>query len=146
MDFNQGMVTPTDKVQVGYITTQTLLKMMEAAGKNDWASYVNLMSFLDYFISQYKDSIYEKEMSRLGFMVVLKDEKGKPVQKQGGGYVYIKNPKNPVDNRLEANEVLAILMRLMQRSNFMPIKVYEGDLYVDINREKKEEETDDPDV
>lgn len=144
MEFQQGQVTPTDKVQVGYITTQVILKMMEAAGRDDWKSYMNLMSFLDYFISQYKDSIYEKEMARLGFMVILKDDKGKPVQKQGGGYVYVKNSKNPIDKPGEANEVFSILMRLMQRSNFMPIKVYEGDLYVDVDKEKKEEASDDP--
>lgn len=140
--FGQQSSAMNDKVGVGYITTQTLMKMMEASACGEWSSYVNLMSFLDNFLVQYKDDQYDKEMERAGFLVKLKDPKtGKFMQKQGGGYIYVKS-QNHLDKPEEAHTVLRILMKLMQRSNFMPIRVYEGDLYVDVSVEKDMEGED----
>ena len=98
---------PGDKVAVGFIVTHTLMKMMEAAARKDTPSYVNLSIFLDNFIVQYKDSQYQKEMEEL------------------------KKKNKPLGSEDHANELLRITMKLLQRSNFMPIKFYDGQLVIE---------------
>ena len=138
MDQTFNQATPTDKVQVGWITTQILMKIVDAVAKNDATSYMNLVSVMDKILICYKDTQYDREMEQTGLMVKLMDMKTKkPVTKQGGSFVYVRNPTNSsINKQSEADSVLVILMKLMQRSNFMPIKVYEGDLYVDTEKEK----------
>ena len=108
---------PADKVAVGFIVTQTILKMMDARAKGDSQSYGNLVVFLDNFIVQYKDAQYDKELKSI----------------------------TPKDGRLPASDdLLRVTMKLLQRSNFMPIKTYDGQLIIDSEQESEliEEEND----
>ena len=110
---------PADKVAVGYIVTNTLLEMMRCAARKDDESYRNLIVFLDSLIVQYKDKKYDAEIA---------GEKAK------FGTV-------PIDS------VFRIVMRLMQRCNFMPVKTYDGQLIVDMEAEENvdvKEQKNDP--
>lgn len=112
---------PTDKVAVGYIVTQTLLDMKDALKTENAGSYVSLAMFLDNFIVQYKDQIYDRDMARSGL--------------RGLSTMTV----------AQANDLLRITMKLLQRSNFMPVKAYDGQLIVDIQGEGtlKEDDNDD---
>lgn len=107
---------PADKVAVGFIVTQTILKMMDLRAKGDSQSYSNLVIFLDNFIVQYKDRQYDEELKRI----------------------------TPKDGRLPApDDLLRVTMKLLQRANFMPIKTYDGQLIIDSEQESELKERDD---
>lgn len=115
----QGSDMPTDKVAVGWIVTQTLIDLKDALKKNQLSEYIALITFLDNFIVQYKDKIYENDIKKADLRGVQ------------------------INNIGKANDLLRITMKLLQRSNFMPIKTYEGGLVVDIDAEAELKPEDD---
>lgn len=100
---------PPDKIAIGFVVTNALMRMVDAATTGNTEGYNNIVNFLDNMLVQYKDDQYDKEMR-------VADKLGPDARPA---------------------KVFRILMKLMQRSNFVPIKYYDGELVIDMEEEEK---------
>lgn len=121
----QGLNIPIDKIPIGILAFRFISNTIDVLRDNRIESFVSLVNHFDDFIVQYKDDKYEDDMKKLNERI--KARKSFPDKAQQ-------------DSLNDARAVFRIIMMLLQRQGFMPVKTYEGDLLVDLKYEKDLEE------
>ena len=126
MDFSQNQSSYyQDQVPLGAIITKYIQDLEEAEKVGNWEVYVRLVQGLDRFMVQYKDKQYDKEIREIPDAKI--DAKGR--------LTFSNSPKHAQSDLQMVFGLYRILVRMIQRSGFTPIRVYEGEMTIDMGKE-----------
>ena len=119
----------SDKVNLPFIVEKYLTDIEVAQMNGKEEEYKRLVEGLDGLLAQFKDEEYTKSIGKVP-----------GIRLDSAGKATLSKEQNTLEI---TKHIYRILMSLLQRAGFMPIRSYEGELTIDLKEEEKYAENDD---